>query len=51
MVTDANAANSDAEHNASLINFYLTFGDIMSTDQLIECLRGNAIGSAVQAAE
>lgn len=41
MVTDGNAANSDEEHNASLINFYLTFGDIMSTDELIACLRTN----------
>ena len=42
MVTDANAANTDEEHNASLINFYLTFGDIMSTDELIACLHANA---------
>ncbi|MFT5450235.1 MAG: ureidoacrylate peracid hydrolase, partial [Gammaproteobacteria bacterium] len=42
MVTDANAANTDEEHNASLTNFYLTFGDIMSTDELIACLRVNA---------
>ena len=42
MVTDANAANTDEEHNASLINFYLTFGDIMSTDELITCLHANA---------
>ncbi|MFT5390981.1 MAG: ureidoacrylate peracid hydrolase [Gammaproteobacteria bacterium] len=42
MVTDGNAANSDEEHNASLINFYLTFGDIVSTDELIGWLRQNA---------
>ena len=42
MVTDANAANTDEEHNASLINFYLTFGDIMDTDTVIGCLRRNA---------
>ena len=42
MVTDGNAANSDAEHNSSLINFYLTFGDIMSTDEVIGCLKKNA---------
>lgn len=35
MVTDANAAMSDEDHNASLRAFYLTFGDIMSTDMLI----------------
>jgi ureidoacrylate peracid hydrolase len=44
MVTDGNAATSDEEHNSSLINFYLTFGDIMSTDFLIERLRANAGG-------
>ncbi len=32
------AANSDEEHNASLIAFYLTFGDVMSTDVLITCI-------------
>ena len=42
MVTDGNAANSDAEHNASLIAFYLTFGDIMDTQMLIGCLETNA---------
>ena len=42
MVTDANAANTDEEHNASLINFYLTFGDIMDTDMVIACLQRNA---------
>jgi ureidoacrylate peracid hydrolase len=42
MITDGNAANSDEDHNAALNNFYLTFGDIMSTDFAIECLRRNA---------
>jgi ureidoacrylate peracid hydrolase len=42
MVTDANAATTDDDHNASLIAFYLTFGDIMSTDMLIGCLKRNA---------
>ncbi len=42
MVTDGNAANSDAEHNASLIAFYLTFGDIMDTDMLCACIARNA---------
>ena len=41
MVTDANAGHTDEEHNASLIAFYLSFGDIMSTDYLISCLRRN----------
>jgi ureidoacrylate peracid hydrolase len=42
MVTDANAAATDADHNAALIAFYLTFGDIMSTEMLIGCLERNA---------
>lgn len=42
MVTDANAANTDEEHNAALINFYLTFGDIASTDELVQWLLANS---------
>jgi ureidoacrylate peracid hydrolase len=42
MVTDGNAAMTDEEHAASLIGFYLTFGDIMPTDMLIDCLTRNA---------
>jgi ureidoacrylate peracid hydrolase len=42
MVTDGNAAVTDEDHNASLCAFYLTFGDIMSTDTLIACLERNA---------
>jgi ureidoacrylate peracid hydrolase len=42
MVTDANAAATDEDHAASLTAFYLTFGDIMSTDMLIGCLEHNA---------
>jgi ureidoacrylate peracid hydrolase len=41
MVTDGNAAVTDEDHNNSLGAFYLTFGDIMSTDMLIGCLRNN----------
>jgi ureidoacrylate peracid hydrolase len=42
MVTDGNAAVTDDDHNASLRNFYLTFGDIMSTEFAIGCLKRNA---------
>jgi ureidoacrylate peracid hydrolase len=42
MITDGNAANTDEEHNASLCAFYLTFGDIMSTDFAVGCLERNA---------
>jgi ureidoacrylate peracid hydrolase len=50
MITDANAAMTDEDHSASLISFYLVFGDIMSTDFAIACLRRNA-GGALAAAE
>ncbi|HUZ71515.1 MAG TPA: isochorismatase family cysteine hydrolase [Stellaceae bacterium] len=42
MVTDGNAATTDAEHNASLTAFYLNFGDIMPTDMVVACLERNA---------
>jgi ureidoacrylate peracid hydrolase len=48
MVTDANAAATDADHNASLTAFYLSFGDIMPTDRLIACLRRNARQAAAE---
>ena len=38
MVTDGCAAVTDEDHNASLKAFYLSFGDIMSTDMLIGLL-------------
>lgn len=42
MVTDANAAMTDEDHNASLCAFYLSFGDVMSTDMLIGALASNS---------
>jgi len=42
MVSDACAAVTDEEHNASLLNIYTTFGDIMDTNFLIDCLKRNA---------
>jgi ureidoacrylate peracid hydrolase len=50
MVTDGTAAMTDEDHNASLSGFYLTFGDIMSTDMLVGCLKQNA-GKGLAAAE
>jgi ureidoacrylate peracid hydrolase len=41
MVTDANAAFTDEEHNAALMSFYLVFGDIMPTDMIISLLARN----------
>lgn len=50
MITDGNAAVTDDDHNASLIGFYLIFGDIMSTDFAVGCLKRNA-GKNLAAAE
>ena len=36
MVSDANAANTKEEHDASLTAFYCVFGDVMDTDTIIE---------------
>ncbi len=38
MVADANAAMTDAEHNAALISFYLAFGDVQTADEIIATL-------------
>jgi ureidoacrylate peracid hydrolase len=43
MVSDGNAAVTEDDHNASLRSFYLTFGDVMSTDFAIGRVRRNAI--------
>lgn len=42
MITDGNAAVTDELHNAALIAFYTTFGDIMSTEFAVDCLKRNA---------
>ena len=42
MISDANAARTDAEHNATLGTFYAIFGDVMDTAFLIERLEANA---------
>lgn len=39
MVSDGNAALTEAEHNASLTAFYATFGDVMDTDTIIAALQ------------
>jgi ureidoacrylate peracid hydrolase len=38
MVSDGNAAMSQAEHEASLAAFYNIFGDVMDTDMLVAAL-------------
>lgn len=42
MVSDGNAARTDAEHNAALVSFYVTFGDVMSTDEIVAGLAAAA---------
>jgi ureidoacrylate peracid hydrolase len=49
MVSDGNAANTDAEHAHSLIAFYLNFGDVETTDAIIAHLAASS--SAAVAAE
>ncbi len=39
MVSDGNAANTQAEHDASLSAFYATFGDVMDTDMIVANLQ------------
>jgi len=39
MISDANAASSDEEHNASLTAFFRNFGDVMSTEEIIGFIR------------
>jgi ureidoacrylate peracid hydrolase len=47
MVSDGNAALTQAEHEASLTAFYATFGDVMDTDMIIAALdRGWAAKAA-----
>ena len=38
MVSDGNAANTQAEHDAALAAFYNVFGDVMDTDMIIAAL-------------
>jgi ureidoacrylate peracid hydrolase len=48
MISDGNAANTDQDHANSLAAFYLTFGDVETTDAVIEHLRA---GTPAVAAE
>lgn len=49
-VSDANAALTDAAHNATLENMAFLFGDVMSTAQLLQCIAHSAPGAARAAA-
>ena len=46
MVADGNAARRDQDHNATLYNVYRTFGDVRSTDEVLDLIR---VGAAVPA--
>ena len=45
-VSDANAALSDAAHNATLENMAFLFGDVMSTAELLGCIQQSSAASA-----
>lgn len=49
MVSDGLCAATDEEHNATLLNFYLTFGDVMTTDDAVGYIAANAKKAAAQA--
>ena len=46
MVSDGNAALSQAEHDAALTAFYNVFGDVMDTDMVIAALEGRRAAAA-----
>jgi len=45
MISDATAALNDAEHNGSLVNFCLNFGDIATTDELVTRFASHSAGA------
>lgn len=49
-VADANAALSDAAHNATLENMAFLFGDVMFTDELLDCIDASSGAGAPRAA-
>jgi ureidoacrylate peracid hydrolase len=44
MISDANAARSDAEHSAALLTFLVGFGDVRPADEIIALLERGAAG-------
>jgi ureidoacrylate peracid hydrolase len=48
MISDGNAANTDRDHANSLVAFYLTFGDVETTDAVIAHLRAGAPAVAAE---
>jgi ureidoacrylate peracid hydrolase len=49
-VADANAALSDAAHNATLENMAFLFGDVLSTAELLQCVTASATSGTNRAA-
>ncbi len=41
MAADANAGNNDESHNATLTTIYRTFGDVRSTDEILELINAS----------
>jgi ureidoacrylate peracid hydrolase len=48
MVSDANASFTDAEHEAALLNFITYFGDVQSTDEVLDILTEHAAPAAAR---
>ena len=48
MVADANAAPSDAEHNATLATFMLFFGDVQTTQDIVELIDKSQVSVAAE---
>ena len=46
MVSDANAAMTQEEHNASLVSLYSFFTDLMDTDMVLACLGASQAAAA-----
>lgn len=45
MVSDANASFTEAEHEAALLNFITYFGDVQSTDEVLDILAESAVSA------
>jgi ureidoacrylate peracid hydrolase len=48
MVSDANASFTEAEHEAALLNFITYFGDVQSTDEVLDILAESAEPSSAR---
>lgn len=48
MVSDANAARSDAEHQAALLTFMASFGDVRTTDEVVALIEAGRRAAAAE---